>query len=346
LKQSELARNGKVHGGPVPYGFRRSETVGYEPDPATAPIVGEMAQRIIEGWSLLAVERDLNARGVPAPAGGKWRYGQVRRVLLTPSIAGLRKYQGEAVGKAEWDEIVPRSTWEQVRAHLADPARKRTRPARTYLLSGLVFTEDGAAMASRPDQWKKGVKGFTRRSYAGRSEAGKGCAVDADALEAIVVEMVLGWLDRATFPPEDTDTADTAVAEAIAAVEADMAELVEARGQNKMTLAQFLALNEPLLAALEDLHARAPRQQPHSGVAALVGKPGEARSRWTVAEADGGFSAEQRRRIIAWVVDRVVVRRIPPGKSPRSYPVSGRVDVIPRTWISAQGRPDSDADVV
>ena len=114
LKQGELARNGRSTEDRCPTGTDSSAKVRLTSRPVDrADRAGDGAADH-RGLVAAGIERDLNARGVPAPAGGKWRYGQVRRVLLTPSIAGLRKYQGEAVGKAGWDEIVARSTWEPV----------------------------------------------------------------------------------------------------------------------------------------------------------------------------------------------------------------------------------------
>jgi hypothetical protein len=57
---------------------------------------------------------DFNRRGIK-PAGGKkngeskidnWQGSTLRRVLISPRIAGLREHNGEVVGKAVWPAII------------------------------------------------------------------------------------------------------------------------------------------------------------------------------------------------------------------------------------------------
>jgi DNA invertase Pin-like site-specific DNA recombinase len=67
-KHQELAEAGKPHGGTRPYGYAKG---GERLIPEEASIVRELAARVLCGDTLLSLERDLNARGVPTvdPAG-------------------------------------------------------------------------------------------------------------------------------------------------------------------------------------------------------------------------------------------------------------------------------------
>ena len=58
-----------------------------------APIV---AQLRAEGASLRQIAEDLNARGVPAPKGGKWSAVQVIRAQARVRLSGPRKVVGSA----------------------------------------------------------------------------------------------------------------------------------------------------------------------------------------------------------------------------------------------------------
>lgn len=133
-KHQELATAGKPPGGGYRgYGFTAK---GHEIDKDEAKIVREIAARILgdwDGWtdeerarvipevgeSLNSIAADLNRRQVATVTGTPWRDRSVRSVVSKPSVAGLREYRGEIVGKAVWDAIVPEERWEQVCARLA-----------------------------------------------------------------------------------------------------------------------------------------------------------------------------------------------------------------------------------
>ena len=58
-------------------------------DPATAPIVREMARRVLNGETLTHVTAWLNSEGIAAPRGGQWNVGSVSQLLRGPATAGL-----------------------------------------------------------------------------------------------------------------------------------------------------------------------------------------------------------------------------------------------------------------
>ena len=72
--------------------------------------VREAVSPVLRGESLRGIAFDFNKRGIK-PAGGKkngeskidkWQGPTLRRVLISPRIAGLREHNGEVVGKAVW----------------------------------------------------------------------------------------------------------------------------------------------------------------------------------------------------------------------------------------------------
>ena len=65
----------------------------------------------------------------------------LRRVLVSPRIAGLREHNGEVVGDAAWPAIIDRATHDRLVGLLDDPSRRREnfgRP-RVHPLVGLVY---------------------------------------------------------------------------------------------------------------------------------------------------------------------------------------------------------------
>jgi site-specific DNA recombinase len=132
------AEAGRPHG-KLKYGYRivRDERTGRAidrvPDEETAPIIREMAKRILAGEAIRSIARDLNARGIPAPrparkgpdAGGpaKWRSNTVRNLIVSPTYAGLRVTKGEVTGPATWEGILTVDEHERIKALLNDPRR-------------------------------------------------------------------------------------------------------------------------------------------------------------------------------------------------------------------------------
>jgi DNA invertase Pin-like site-specific DNA recombinase len=103
-------------------------------------LIQEAADRVMAGDSLRGIVRDWARRGVATPSGGTWATTGLRKLLLSPRIAGYREHLG-TLYPGTWDPIIPPEKWQTVRAILEDPARKRTYGggAPKYLLTGLVF---------------------------------------------------------------------------------------------------------------------------------------------------------------------------------------------------------------
>lgn len=135
------AEAGTPHGRTA-YGWRRGGTRGARTDviePTEADVVRRIARQIIAGESIRQITNRLNADDIPSPTGREWRKGMVRHVVLRERNAGLRRYQGQILGEASWDPILPRGTWEQVCAILADPRRRTSTGSRAmHLLSGIA----------------------------------------------------------------------------------------------------------------------------------------------------------------------------------------------------------------
>jgi hypothetical protein len=103
-------------------------------------IFGEAATRALRGESLRSIAIDWNERGVKTVGGGMWQGSMIRRVLMSPRIAGLKEHRGEIVGNAKWPAIIDRATHDRLVGLLKDESRRPAnygRP-RVYPLAGLL----------------------------------------------------------------------------------------------------------------------------------------------------------------------------------------------------------------
>ncbi len=144
------AQAGRPHG-KLAYGYRivRDERTGRpinrvpdEDDDAqsykgTAPIVREIATRLLAGESTRSVTVDLNRRGIPAPRPvqkgprkgqpGQWITQTVTSLMRSPTYAGLRVANGAVIRAGTWAPILTLDQHERLQALLTDPTRKTHR---------------------------------------------------------------------------------------------------------------------------------------------------------------------------------------------------------------------------
>ena len=92
-KAEELAQAGKVGGGGTrPFGFEDDRITVRDVE---AALVREAIKRVASGDSLTSIAHDWSQRGVTTPTGRTWKPSVLRRMLLSPRIAGLREHRGE-----------------------------------------------------------------------------------------------------------------------------------------------------------------------------------------------------------------------------------------------------------
>jgi site-specific DNA recombinase len=148
------AREGKrTGGGSRPFGYkiirqdlgegapRRWRIDHEELEPAEKELIEEAATRVLRGESLRSIAMDLNERGVKTVGGGTWQGSMIRRVLMSPRIAGLKEHRGEIVGKATWPAIIDRATHDRLVGLLGDENRRPAnygRP-RVHPLAGMLY---------------------------------------------------------------------------------------------------------------------------------------------------------------------------------------------------------------
>jgi site-specific DNA recombinase len=327
LKHDEIARAGRHHGGPRPFGFE------YEPvvlrdrrtvyrftgrlEEAEAELIREAARRLLNGESVYGILADWELWGIRSPNGNLWLATSFRNMLTSPRIAGLRVHQGEIVGPATRPPILDRGTWEAVRSIFADRSgRRRLGRGSTFLLTG------GTARCGAPGEATIGhiericgkalVSCVNKAaSYGCRPEAPHhGCGrvfAQRDHLEAFVTEMVIVALSgpglaeaRRAAAGNDQDFA--ALADQLWADEQALTQLARDHYVDRLiSRAEFLAARQAIEARMEATH-RALSERPRTGI--LLDVPStEAKLR----KAWETWTVDRRHAVVAAVLLAVVV---------------------------------------
>lgn len=147
------AAKGRPHGVTL-YGYQRiydertRELVKQCEHPVHGPVVRELFWRVAQGEAISRIAEDLNARGVPAPRGGKWGRATVRQVVINRGYigrrpTGTREQRAQEEYDAIWEPLADEVTFWAVQRRLLDPSRKVTRPGRyLWLLSYLARCQE------------------------------------------------------------------------------------------------------------------------------------------------------------------------------------------------------------
>ncbi len=329
LAMEDLARAGTWSGGGTrPFGY-----LGDRVTPHTFPfcllgsretveggevqLICEAAERVLLGEALHAVLMDWIDRGVPTVTRRPWRTAVLRRLLLSPRIAGLRQHQGATIGKATWPAIIDEATHERLKLLLTDPVRQLNggKLARSYLLTGLIYCGVcGQKLVARPRDDK-------RRCYCCPTGVNfNGCGKIrrlAEPVEDLVREQLFAALDS-----RDWDTALQAAARAVeegeakerdllAKLKADDAALEAAErahfierdldGKPVLSRPRFLRIKQQLEASMEETRRKLARVIGDQALALFPRGGEELRSAWKSG------SLSWRRAFLTTYIDRVVL---------------------------------------
>jgi site-specific DNA recombinase len=260
---AEAAKLGRLPGGGSrPFGYSRvpairngdGKLVAYptlEIIAEECDLVREAARRVLdEGASLTGIANEWNTAGVPTPAGGMWYTSQVRRLLTSPRIAGLREHHGEIVAEATWPPLIDRETFDRLVARIEGRALKQGRPHK-YMLSGGILRcgickhpMTGAHHKATPV--KPAATEYRCQVVPGPKRCGK-ISVAAQAVDDLVAEQIAQRY--ANYQPEPADDGE---AELVRQIEADKERLAEVGRE----YADGAIPIETMRAAVERLEAR------------------------------------------------------------------------------------------
>lgn len=317
-RHAQKAKNGEDAGGTRSFG-RAQDRVSQHP--AEAPIVAELARRIVAGEKLYRLAGELNDRGILTPLGNRWHPSTLKRVLVSPRTAGLRSHNGQVVKQDAYPPLLDRETWEALRAVLLDPARLAGRPA-SYLLTGLAAHASADCKATLVGNIHREVRAYECKKGLAHHGCGR-LSVRAAWLEDLVVDAVLDALASpglrqaiAERAPAVEDAHSRQLLTQIRALEVRQGQLAELHRDAILDDAGFARATASLSQRIGIL-----RQQRNAGRATpiLDGLPHDRAGldRWWASPAT---SLDRRRALLGEALERVDVG---PGRRGRLDP--GRV---------------------
>jgi len=279
-KALEIAQSGRpLMGGPRPFGFLDDRVTHH---PGEAPVIRDLAGRLLAGESLTSVARWLDEAGVRTVGGNAWKIQTIRGLMTNPRIWGVRVHQGHAFGPAVWEPIITAEQGERLRRLLLDPTRRTNRTARRYLLSGMLRCgKCGKRMVSTP---KAGVRRYGCMPTVGIDGCG-GVFIYAQMLEEFIAEAVLQRLDspalhRAMTQAPDGDERAAALADAIEADQAKMTDLAAMFADGEVSREEWKAARDRIEPRLTANRAEFARVTQRDAAAAYVGRADELRATW------------------------------------------------------------------
>ncbi len=184
------------------YGYRYDKEnrrlLPFEPE---ARVVRRMAAWTEEeGLGAEAIARRLNRDGVPAPRGGVWRQGTVRRILRSEVYAGVHyqfrwsapRGEGHVLRpreewlRAEVPAILPREQWQRIQGRIDRNGQAARRRRYHYLLAGFIRC---GVCGARYYTYTTRLGPYYRCATAlGKAAGGRSCPAPS----------VPGWTNRAT----------------------------------------------------------------------------------------------------------------------------------------------------
>lgn len=321
-QKQERAEKGLFNGGIRPFGF---EADGVTQNATECVLIREAADRILEGSSLQSIVRDWNARGVLTSTGGRWSSTSLRRMIMSPRVAGLRQYQGSPLGKAAWDPILAVPVWEQVKAIFENPERRTPalHTGRVFPLRGVLFCGNCGKALGAMSRGKD-----LHREYGCKKQDTKGgvigCGkvfVRADIAEAWIQMRLVPWADNPRMRnilSQDTAEQALEIKQLVADQASDAAVLEELDvsrwQQGEIPHAVYISQRSALEGRMAE---RTQKLGTMRGQSVLDKYEGQVAERWDELER------EEQREILLALVERVEVDPVGKGaqleRTPRRF---------------------------
>ena len=233
-----------------PWGYRRVDVAKWEPDPIEAPRVREAVERLLSGgtqYSVLAWLRESDGYSPATPT-------MLKRALINPALAGLRKHRGEVVGRAAWEPIITeeqhrrliaRADWLTARYGFAS----QPGPEPKYLLTGIA--KCGVCGEGLRHYLKKGRVTPVYCCYTGH--VSRPVPVLDKAVETALFDR-LGDVDPSQYESDDDDS--SGVLDEIEDLEGQITEWEAEAVAGRVTPGAFGRIEQGLRERIEALRAK------------------------------------------------------------------------------------------
>jgi site-specific DNA recombinase len=327
LKHAELAADGKFSGGSRPFGYdleeyiytdRTGRYIKYRliKNPGEAAAIAKAATAVTEeGRSVTSIVKEWAQPGsVRSTRGRVFRYGDVRELLVSPRIAGLREADGKLVD-AEWDGIITKAQHEELTSILGPPRRRGSNQgtARSYLLAGFAYCACGAPLRSHKSKATREAES-QRRYVCDRRDGGCGgvkrlaAVVEGHVVRRLLLELPGRLLEAARRAPEEWETLGRLMMRR--QTEEDRLDgfddyLADGTWDKRRHARQVKRKKEQIAKLQQEIdHIRASTPRRRLRGATL----GELQAEWDQLDL------EERRAVLADHIERVIVKRVGPGR--------------------------------
>jgi DNA invertase Pin-like site-specific DNA recombinase len=315
--------------GSRPFGYEHAVTPEgdktYVIVPEQAKAIERAAEKVLAGWSLENIARELRAQGMTGAHGGKIRPGAVRSMVTNPTVAGFRVHRGEVTGRGNWEPILDEATWQACRSRLSG-ARTVQRSAggtypitaahtgysgRRYVLTGglAVCGVCGAPLIGTVKQLKGGRKESMPYLLCHPNAGGKACVgIMLEATEKHVISELFAELDKPEFlalvAADDHAQRRDEITAALSGIDGQRAELAALWGSpGGLTSAEWQAARSALADQERALRTELAAHQP---VPARVDIE-RAKSSWP------SMTLDEKRAFVRLFIDVITISRARPG---------------------------------
>ncbi|WP_197481834.1 recombinase family protein [Rhodococcus sp. HS-D2] len=309
----QMAQSGKYLGGQRPFGFEPGRTAIREEE---AAVIREIVQRVIDGDSFRTIAVDFNRRGITTTHSKEWNALKVRNVSLRPINTGIVRHNGIDY-EANSPAIIPRDQWEDFLIAVQLNRTRSSHPGtfRKHVLNGFVFCgECGQKMvhATKVSRGKRSKMVSCRLNHADTGLR-TGCGRVARQVEPIIELVRQSILYRLNSPELVSALhAQKTSAETLKSLHAKQ-RAAEAKAleisddyyvHNLLTREQFERAKVQADAALKAINERIESEYSHA-VTSAIDLNGNLEEAW-----ENG-TLEWRRDIIALLIDKIIVHRVP-----------------------------------
>ncbi|MFF9084392.1 recombinase family protein [Streptomyces rubiginosohelvolus] len=276
------------------------------PEEADALNVG--TDMILAGGSVKGWVRWLADKGLLSTVGKPITHPAARDMLLRPRNAGIAVYQGEEIGRGQWEVAVPEPKFRAVVAILTNPDRVSTTGSEVKWFGSLIYLCGRPGCTSTVRCTKAG--GAMVPSY--RCQLGHGGGRKAEILDAYIQDLIVERLSKPDAvdllePTPGGINAGELQAES-AAIRRRLTDLAGMFGSGQISMAQFTEGSDIARAQLEGVTAQLARAAVRDPLVGLVG----------VEDVGGAWAACDlaRKRTVLRSLLEVTLRPPRPGRMP------------------------------
>ena len=301
-KLDQNAAAGRPHGGYLrPFGYAEDKITVRETE---AEIIRSLAVRYVAGESIRSLASWLNEMDIRTVAGGPWRSGTLRQLLLSGRIAGLRQHRGEIVGPAAWQSIITQQQRDGILARQEQSKISRERSPRRYALSGLLRCGlCGNKLFSSPRDNR------CRRYVCVKGPDHHGCGhltIVAEPVEALIAEAVLYRLDTpelaAALEGRASDDSRTIlIGQKLSEDRIQLDDLALLYSSREITSREWAVARQPIEARIREAEAVLARATKSDALTGLAGQGTALRAAWE------GLNLTRQHAIVAAVLDYAVI---------------------------------------